>query len=173
MPSRTQWLVPDVIVYQAMVGPFDCATAQPAIKELRLLLDDSDEPLTHVVLDMSQVTDFPTRIADLRALLEPLLRHPRLGWTIVYGLNDRVATFSLSLIAQMFQVRFRLVQDAADASLWIDASLPYPLDVEPLLNALRSAQDARYATSAASQAKRPTAALHPPTRRDNPPPSNE
>jgi hypothetical protein len=74
-----------------------------------------DEPLYHIIVDVSQVDKMPS---DMKVLLPKvgyeLLQHPKSGWFILISSNE-IHSYLASMISQVTKIRFRQVNTKDDA----------------------------------------------------------
>ncbi len=124
MPTGLAWLVPDQLIL--VKGWHQLKTEELADFDDRVLaaLDGTKAPLVHGIHDYSEAEAMPP-IQELSKLKSG--RHPKVGWVIVIGLDNRLFKFFVSTTLQIFRVRIRFMDDIASALAFlqdIDSSLP-------------------------------------------------
>ena len=107
-------LVPQQLYYIHVMG-------RPEIDELRKLsdqqlnlLEKSQSPLVHSIINLQNAQHHP-HLGEVYRALTPLLAHQKVGWTVVYHLEDRMINFMFGVIASMFKLRVRFVKDYVEA----------------------------------------------------------
>jgi hypothetical protein len=126
MSFEIKWLVKQRVIWGNTGANFQVEELFQ-LNELMLeyLAEATPGRLIHFIGDMRQVTVTPS-LRDQRQLTFPT--HPQFGWTVMYGLNTNpVAKMVMSIVTQLFRVRFREVADfeaALDFLQYVDITLP-------------------------------------------------
>lgn len=60
---------------------------------------------THLIIDISELGKFPTRLADIKQSSERYLKHPNMGVIVVVGKANPVTTFLARVISQVAGVQ--------------------------------------------------------------------
>ena len=124
MPIEYSWLVEGRVVAMKSSGVL---TAEDLISEESVManyLAHATAPLLHIVADQTGLQKFP----DLKLMSSSRWpRDPRVGWFVMYGLNNKILSFVASIGAQLFRMRIRMVSTRADALAFlqkVDSTLP-------------------------------------------------
>src|SRR5262249_36224454 len=91
------------------------------------MMDESDRPLVHVLIDVSGVTK-SIGLKEMAIVMTGREPHPRGGWTILIGQKDAMMKFASNVGRQLLKLRqrnFEAVQEALDSLHDIDASLDW------------------------------------------------
>ena len=112
MPSRTGWIVDNMVVYAQTKGHIDNEAFLQADKRLYQYIEESDQELVHFIFDYTEVTRLPQITVQSQATIA---KHPRFGWAVVFGSENRLLRFLTSVSAQLFQLRFRMVDTFTEA----------------------------------------------------------
>src|SRR5688572_19010488 len=107
MAFNISWLITDrVLLFKAPAYPV-IEDIIEADKELAHYLEQlaPDAPLLHMILDDSDVEVMPgiKTFSELKSL-----RHPKLGWTVIVGLENKVFKMINTIISQLFRARLRM-----------------------------------------------------------------
>ncbi len=124
MPVGLAWLVEGHLILAK--GWHDLRADELPDFDNRVLaaLDQVSTSLLHGIHDYSEVETMP-RIQDLTKLKSG--RHPKIGWVVIVGLNDRLLKFFVSTTLQIFGARIRFMDDMDSALKFlqqIDSTLP-------------------------------------------------
>lgn len=124
MPVGLAWLVEGHLILAK--GWYALKSEELADFDARVLamLEKTPRPLVHGIHDYSEAQAMPP-MKDLVQLKSG--RHPRIGWVIVVGLDDRMMKFFVSIALQIFRVRVRFmdsVQEGLDFLQDVDSTLP-------------------------------------------------
>jgi hypothetical protein len=108
MPYTTQWFIEGRII-QSKINE----TLTPELQDsyaalIGNLLDESEMAQSHLMLDYANA-DFP--IFHKRSWL----KNPRLGWVVIYGVNNPLLRWGLAAVLQLEGMRYRIVDTLSDA----------------------------------------------------------
>ncbi len=121
-----EWLVENRIIIGKPEGDPSPEDLKQASETYQILLDSSDAPLVHVLVDESKLETLPVSISVLAEKLD-FLKHPRLGWFILYGNDDAMKNFVSSMLTGISKVRHRRfanLQDSLEFLVNVDTTLP-------------------------------------------------
>ena len=115
MPVTASWWLKDHVISIVMDGDFSDEDIQMASNTAYALIDSSDEPYVHVLLDNTTIGQTNARAADMNRAARPMLKHERLGWLGVYGKNNVLTRFATNVVMQLVHNRFRMVNTLEEA----------------------------------------------------------
>jgi len=121
-----EWLVENKIIIGKPEGDPSPEDLKQASETYHILLDSSDAPLVHVLVDESKLETLPVSISVLAEKLD-FLKHPRLGWFILYGNEDAMKNFVSSMLTGINKVRHRrflTLEDSLEFLVSVDSTLP-------------------------------------------------
>lgn len=126
MVADIRWLVPQHIIHGKPAGKYTIEDLKLASQEITGLLDASDKPLVHLLIDESELDGMPVSLSALSDAFT-FMRHERLGWMIIYGTDDRLKKFISSMMTNIARVRHRRFTTRLEAFEFLalmDSSLP-------------------------------------------------
>jgi hypothetical protein len=94
-------------VKAVFIGEITLQEAEAASELTAQLIQESDQPLVHLVADTTRLDRFPTNLNLLNRSASKHLWQPKLGWTIVISTNS-TTRFISGIITQVARVRFRM-----------------------------------------------------------------
>ncbi len=121
-----EWLIENKIILGKPEGDPSPEDLKQASETYQKLLDSSDAPLVHVLVDESKLETLPVSISVLAEKLD-FLKHPRLGWFILYGNEDAMKNFVSSMLTGINKVRHRrflTLEDSLEFLVSVDSTLP-------------------------------------------------
>jgi hypothetical protein len=123
MPILVEWLVPHKVIFERSWGDVtpDAAEFDRLVIEH---IDSSSAPLVHMIGDVREMTATP-KFGGLKMMR--FLQHPRLGWYIFVGVENRIIKMFGTAVLQIFRVRHRFVSSTAEALAFlqkVDSTLP-------------------------------------------------
>ena len=139
MIANIQWLIDHKVIIAMPEGKPPVEELQLASETLQVFMDESDAPLVHILIDESKLEAMTISLKILSDVFS-FLKHPRLGWVIMYGSDDRMKKFISSMLTGMTKVRHRrfdTFEDSLDFLMTMDSTLPTmqnPLDSIRYLN---------------------------------------
>ena len=126
MPIEYSWLVKGRVVAMKSSGQLTAEDLKGEESIMTNYLEHATAPLLHIVADQTGLEKFP----DLKLMSSSKWpKDPRVGWFVMYGLNNKVLSFVASVGAQLFRMRIRMVntrQDALEFLRRVDSTLPAP-----------------------------------------------
>lgn len=126
MPYRVEWLLENRVVLSVYTGLMSLEDARGQVREANALLRQGI-PLTHSVIDMTEVTRLPPLQATSEFMSTDLTDvRDKLGWTLIIT-NNKFLKFASSLFVPMFKVRQRFFGSMDEALKFLqedDSTLP-------------------------------------------------
>lgn len=121
-----EWLIENKVIIGKPEGDPSPDDLTLASETYRVLIDQSDAPLVHVLVDESKLDTLPV---SLKVLVDTLdfLKHPRLGWFILYGNDDQMKKFVSSTLTGITKVRhrrFATLKESLEFLAMVDTTLP-------------------------------------------------
>jgi hypothetical protein len=130
MPIELTWLLEGHVILHNNVGDILESDMLNVDVPLNAMLDAAISPLVHVLVSTTQQGKAP---ASLRAFTQATwTRHPRLGWTVIIGLDHPVLRFVADTAGQIFKMRVRFVKTPSEATAflqYVDSTLPQTLTI--------------------------------------------
>jgi hypothetical protein len=129
MGYSTQWLFKGTVVY---IRYFDSVSLEEistsGLEILRLLDDMPEYKRASLILDGTQVHDYPRNLKALRNAVSPSV-FARINWMILIS-DDYFQNHIASIFARLFNVRFHVSANLKDAYhfLQVLAAVPPPQD---------------------------------------------
>lgn len=106
MPHEISWLIEGEVIYNRNWGAGSEEETRQIIRDVRALVDQSDRPLVHAIIDNREVTATPSLIASAKVVREEP-SHPRSGWLISIQVTNPVLHFFTDVAMQMTKQRYR------------------------------------------------------------------
>jgi hypothetical protein len=126
MPIEFSWFLEGRVVYIRLGGTPDLETMLSVDQELVNYLDRGTAPTVHCIINNCWTERLPAApkimVTDFKSP-----RHPRIGWMMVYGMQDGTARQAASVTSQVMRVRHKMVESLDDALVTlnrIDTTLP-------------------------------------------------
>jgi len=126
MAHEISWLVPNKVINMYVNGDMTLESLVAFSDDVIQHIEASDAPLVHLLIDERDMGGFPSQIKRVLDSAQ-FLRHPRLGWFVIYGTDNKVLKFISYMVAQVAHIRHRrfVTQEEALAFLQtIDSTLP-------------------------------------------------
>lgn len=79
-----------------------------------------------MIAKMDRVDSHPTNLNRLNSIFGPLLSHPKYGWLVVVGIDNKITAFLTTMLAKMFRFRYQsvnTVDQAMDFLRSVDSTL--------------------------------------------------
>jgi hypothetical protein len=133
MIANIQWLIDHKVIIAIPEGKPPVEDLQLASDTFQAFMDESDAPLVHILIDESK---FEAMTISLKILSDVFgfLKHPRLGWVVMYGSDDQMKKFVSTMLTGMAKTRHRrfdTFEESLDFLMTMDSTLPTiqnPLD---------------------------------------------
>lgn len=126
MPYHVEWLVEKRVLLSRYLGEVTIEDARGQVREGNALLSQGI-PLTHSIIDMTQVDKLPSLQLASEFMSTDLSEvRDKLGWTIVVT-NNKFLKFASALFVPMFKVRQRFCGSLDEALAFLqeeDSTLP-------------------------------------------------
>ena len=120
------WLIENKVVLGKPEGDPSPDDLEQASATYRTLFDASSAPLIHVLVDESKLETLPVSMKVLADTLD-FLKHPRMGWFILFGNDDPMKNFVSSTVTGVNQVRhrrFATIEESLEFLAMVDSTLP-------------------------------------------------
>ena len=135
MPVESRWLVPGKIIHTDLVGDLTIDDIRAGSKGVIALLDESDHRMVHIIGNESRMGSMPKSLNLFTEAVE-FMRHPRLGWFLMYPSTNHFAKFMGTMISSITRVnhqQFGTLKECLEMLARIDPTLP---PVEEMLDTL-------------------------------------
>jgi hypothetical protein len=127
MPVKVIWAVPQRVILSRGYGSVTRQENDEADTQVLSLLESGKRPV-HVILDLSQVTDFPTyQLEERLAIFRAVANHPNAGWGVLAGTTNPVIRMATKVLLRLYGVRFKLFATSQAALAFLneaDETLP-------------------------------------------------
>ena len=126
MKSTTRWLVENKIIITDFVGDVTLDELKSNAMMVAKLLDESTSPLVHLLTNETDLISLPISIKQLSES-SPFMEHPRMGWMIMYGNEDRLSKFKAAIVTGITKTRHRrflTLEESLEFLVSVDKSLP-------------------------------------------------
>ncbi len=131
--SSTRWFVENKIIITDFIGDISLDDLKSSGMQVMQLLEQSDSPLVHLITNETDLLSLPSSIKEMSES-SPFMKHPQMGWMIMYGSEDRLAKFKAAIVTGIVQTRHRrflTLQESLEFLVAMDKSLPA---VEEMMN---------------------------------------
>lgn len=131
MGITLDWLIEEKVIFGHYFDVIASDELSNAMDDIVDMIEGSSAPLVHTLIDNTKLDDYPKNIRVLRDSTRQLLAHPRYGWLVVYGQNDKLTQFFVQVATSMFKVRFRMFKtrgEAIEFLQYVDTTLQGTLD---------------------------------------------
>lgn len=112
MPNEITWLQEPHVILSRVHGVLAVEELLAAVPDIQQRLDAAAHPV-HLVVDVSELTSFPTSIHLLKRAM-PFGSHPNMGWMVVYGASSLATTFA-QIVMRITMQRYRMFDTREDA----------------------------------------------------------
>lgn len=114
MPYEITWLIEGEVIYNRNWGAGTIEETRAIIREFRALLELSDRPFVHYLVDNREVTSSPSLIESTKVVREEP-QHPRAGWLIAVQVTNPVLHFFTDVTMQLTKQRYRSFRTIPEA----------------------------------------------------------
>jgi hypothetical protein len=131
MPAQVSWHLENRIVGIRVFDTVTIADVNALSDTIIALFEASDTPLIHLLVDESDMTDFPKQFRDIYRV-GVFMKHPQMGWFIIYGGNNALFRVISHLVTQLMRLRHRhfdTLEDAVEFLQSMDSTLPKLIEV--------------------------------------------
>lgn len=131
MATEVKWFLEGKIIHVIVEGDLSVQDVQAVSDGVRTHIDESDEPLVHLVLSEEKMDSLPKSLKSFSSAAE-FVRHERLGWFLIYGNveRERIAVFLATIVISIAKVRhrrFHTLEESLEFLTTVDTKLP-PID---------------------------------------------
>ncbi len=126
MIADIRWLIPEHVIHGRPTGRYTVDDLKQGSQEITRLLNASDKPLVHLLIDESKLENMPISLSVLTEAFS-FMGHKRLGWMVIYGTDERVKKFISTMVANVTRVRhrrFATYLEALEFLAMMDSTLP-------------------------------------------------
>jgi hypothetical protein len=114
MKIQYNWLIENRVYFADMTGKFELSDIAEAMKFLLEQIKSDKIERLHLVYNMKGLQP-AGRVGELVGVTRELLKHPKLGWIVTYGLDNQVTEFVFKLVIKITQSRVEFVENHAQA----------------------------------------------------------
>lgn len=129
MPFEVSWLVEGQIIHANLKGKITVEEIQENSELAISMFESTDAALVHVLTNEADLDSLPMSL-KLVSEATGFLQHPKTGWMIMYGSDDRIPRFMTAMITGMTKVRHRrfdTLEESLEFLMSVDSTLP-PLE---------------------------------------------
>jgi hypothetical protein len=108
------WILENQIIFANLTGKIELSELADAMKYLLDLLNSGKIERLHLVYNM-QGLEPAGRVGEVVNITRDLLKHPRLGWIVNYGLDNQVTEFVYRLVIKITNSRVEFVENHESA----------------------------------------------------------
>jgi len=126
MPYTVEETVPGQVMLAEIYGEVTWEDFENSCNEQMRLMENSDHDLMHIIAKMDRAESHPTSLGRLNSIFKPLMTHPKYGWLVVIGMNNRLTIFLTTTLAKIFKIRYHTEDSVEDAIAFlkrVDATL--------------------------------------------------
>lgn len=90
------------------------------------MFEESDAPLVHVITNETDVGSLPVSLQLFSEAVE-FMRHPRMGWMLMYPTANQLSKFLSGMVAGIAKVRYRRfesIEESLQFLVSVDTTLP-------------------------------------------------
>lgn len=133
MPMKQDWYIDGRVALVRFWGDVSVDDVVEALDVSAQLVKEGEYPKVHFLHDWSRINKFPTNILQIRRDSKAQLDdEEKLGWMVVFGMENRVLRFISQVVLQVFNIPFRMFSTQEEAREFlkdIDPTLP---DIPPV-----------------------------------------
>lgn len=134
MGFEIKWYLQKKIIHADIIGKVSIDDVKLGSQTAIDMFNQSNAPLVHVLANESNLESLPI---SLNAFSEAatFMRHPQIGWLIMYGTDNRMSKFMSSMLSGIAKVRhrrFETLEQSLEFLTTVDTSLP---PIEEMLQA--------------------------------------
>jgi len=126
MPIEVNWYIPNRVILAKGWGAVTKEENAESDRQVRALIDAGTPPV-HVLMDVSQVEDFPFFNANYQSdNARQFLKHQNLGWGVVCGTTNPVVRLLSGVVLHVVAVKLKMFptfEEGVDFLLAQDPSL--------------------------------------------------
>lgn len=121
MPFEITWIVDQRVILERFYGVFTAEDVRAADAQIITMLNESCFTRVHAIIDDTHVTKMPPKTALLNL---KVVQHEKLGWTIIYGMDNFRWRNVTTIIANILGFRLAIVDTYTDAIQMLDGHDP-------------------------------------------------
>lgn len=114
MSIQLNWLLDKQVIHVELSGDVSANELYTVGESVLAMVESAQVPLVHVVCDETRLGKIPTSLPQLSGAMQ-WLQHPKFGWMLCFGAQDRMTTFLAQGIASLFKLRYRRFNSEDDA----------------------------------------------------------
>jgi hypothetical protein len=120
MTYEISWLVENQVIHLELEGDISLETVAAMSQSVIEYIETSEASVIQLLVDDRNVQTAPK---DIHALLSvsKVFRHPRLGWFIVYGNDNKLFQFLTMLMSRLTRIRHRRFTTQAEAVAFLQS----------------------------------------------------
>jgi hypothetical protein len=125
MPYEVSWYIKGRVMQTRIYGNVTMDELYAIDKELTALLESSST-VVHSLGDMTGLETHPNSVLELQNS-QTYLKHPRMGWLVIYGYESKILNLISTLMKQVFRVRLCVLKSQTEAVAFLrekDTTLP-------------------------------------------------
>ncbi|MCA9895441.1 MAG: hypothetical protein KC615_20795 [Anaerolineae bacterium] len=135
MPGQISWLVKNRVVVLKYMGNVVIEELEKIAEVGNPLIESSDVPLVHVIIDETEMTDHPRNVIQTIKVMNSTLSHPKLGWLIFIAIPNEIIALVTKMALGAARTRHQVVNTYEEASrtlMDVDSTLQAfaPLDIQ-------------------------------------------
>ncbi len=114
MSYTMRWIYEHRIIYVRLYETLTTEELALYGKDLAALLNAAPEPPVHILLDDTDLKQFPRHVTDFRPIMG-LMRHPKIGWLVAYGNPNPLAHYVSQIVSKVARLRYKRVDSKREA----------------------------------------------------------
>ena len=121
------WYAPEMIAQLTYGKSVRLDEVEESFSNISTLIDNTEHPLMHVLLDLSNVEEHPLSLGDLSNAAGNTLYKRGMGWLLTYGAEKKSVQYVMGMLATIADARFRHFSTEEDALLFLkqmDRNIP-------------------------------------------------
>jgi hypothetical protein len=116
MPHEIKWLIEGHVIFIRYWGDIEIEEFETISQEtIAQYISKVKRPLMHTIIDIRETGKIPTNLAKIQNATKSIFQHPQMGWTTVYGRDDKIMLFISNMLSQIMRMRFRTVNNRDEA----------------------------------------------------------
>jgi hypothetical protein len=118
MKIQYNWLAENRVLFAELTGNLQVSDIAEAMKFLLEQLKSDKIECLHLVYNMKGLQP-AGRVGELVGVTRELLKHPKLGWIVTYGLDNQVTEFVFKLVIKITNSRVEFVENHSEAMAYL------------------------------------------------------
>jgi hypothetical protein len=114
MKIQYVWIVENQILFAELTGKIELSELAEAMRYLINLLESGNVERLHLIYNMQGLQP-AGRVGEVVSITRDLLKHPKLGWIVNYGLDNQVTEFVYKLVIKITKSRVEFVENHESA----------------------------------------------------------